>query len=84
MCALEKGIEIVGIVDPGSTLASFAGATVVDAYDALPRQFNAVVITELKTAQETYADAVKRFGSERVLLPSLLGVQANNAQESAA
>ena len=42
------------IVDTRSSLTTFAGLAVVGAYDRIECGFHAVVVTELKTAQETY------------------------------
>ena len=75
ICAQETGIEIVMIVDTRSSLTTFAGLAVVGGYDRIECGFHAVVVTELKTAQETYAAAVQRFGAERVLVPSMLWIQ---------
>jgi len=82
ICALETGIEIVLIVDTRSSLTTFAGLAVVGSYDRVESAFQAVVVTDLKTAQETYAAAVERFGTERVLVPSMLGVQTEKAGET--
>jgi DNA-binding MarR family transcriptional regulator len=82
ICALETGIEIVLIVDARSSLTTFAGLTVVGSYDRIQSSFQAVVVTELKTAQETYAAAIERFGAERVLVPSMLGVQTGKTGET--
>jgi len=82
ICALETGIEIVLIVDARSSLTTFAGLPVVGSYDRIESAFQAVVVTELKTAQETYAAAVERFGAERVLVPSMLGVQTGKTGET--
>jgi Winged helix-turn-helix DNA-binding len=75
ICALEAGIKIILIVDTRSSLTTFAGLTVVGSYDGIECGFHAVVVTELKAPQETYAAAVERFGAERVLVPSMLLVQ---------
>jgi DNA-binding MarR family transcriptional regulator len=82
ICALEAGIEIVLIVDTRSSLTTFAGLAVVGSYDRIEGNFHAVVITELKTTQETYAGAVERFGADRVLVPSMLRVQAEKTGET--
>ena len=73
LCA-ETGIQIVVIVDTGSSLKTFAGLAVVGSYDRSKGRPDAVVVTELKTAHETYLAAVERFGVDRVLVPSMLGV----------
>ena len=81
ICALETGIEIVAIVDARSSLTTFAGLPVVASYDGIEDGVRAIVVTELKTAGETYAAAVQRFGAEYVLVPSMLGVETENTGE---
>ena len=81
ICALETGIEIVVIVDAHSSLTTFAGLPVVASYDGIEDGVRAIVVTELKTARETYAAAVQRFGAEHVLVPSMLGVETENTGE---
>jgi DNA-binding MarR family transcriptional regulator len=78
ICALETGMQIVVIVDAGSTLTTFAGLPVVPSYDGVETGVDAVMVTELKMAQETYAEAVRQLGAERVLVPSLLGIATEN------
>jgi len=80
ICALETGIDIRLIVDPRCSLASFAGLAIVGSYDCIEENFHAVIVTELKIAQETYAAAVARFGADRVLVPSILGLQTEKTQ----
>jgi DNA-binding MarR family transcriptional regulator len=82
ICALETGIEIVVIVDARSSLTTFAGLPVVPTYDGIEDGVRAIVVTELKTVQETYAAAVQRFGTEHVLVPSMLGVETANTGEA--
>ena len=48
-----------------------------DALDAL-RECRAA----LKAARETYLAAVERFGVDRVLVPSMLGVEASKTEEA--
>ena len=72
----------MAIVDAGSTVKTFVGLPVVGSYDQIEGAFDAVVVTELKTAQETYLAAVERFGVDRVLVPSMLGVEANKTEEA--
>jgi DNA-binding MarR family transcriptional regulator len=74
-CALEAGIRITLIVDDGSELKTFAGRAVVRSFDQIEGATQAIVVTDLKTAQATYDAAVVRFGNERVLVPSMLGVK---------
>jgi len=82
ICALETGIQIVAIVDAGSTVQTFVGLPVLGSYDQIEGAPDAVVVTELKAARETYLAAVERFGVEPVLGPSTLGVEANKTAEA--
>jgi hypothetical protein len=70
----------VAIVDPRSSLKVFAGMPIVGSYEEFEDLPGIVVLTELKAAQETYAVAVARFGVERVLVPSMLGVETATAE----
>ena len=74
ICALNDGMQIVGVVDPSSTRAQFVGLPVLQQYEQLSCEFDAVLITALNATGETFADAVKRFGAHRVFAPSLLGL----------
>jgi len=74
ICALETGIKIPAIVDAGANLTTFAGLPVVPSYDRIEDGIGAVIVTELKTPHEAYADAVAWFGADRVLVPSMLGI----------
>ena len=82
ICALETGIEILVIVDGHSSLTIFAGLPVVPSYDGIEDRVRAIVVTDIKKAQETYAAAVQWFGAERVLVPSLLGLETQNIGET--
>jgi DNA-binding Lrp family transcriptional regulator len=73
ICAIESGIEIGAVVDPRSSLTLFVGIPVVATYEAAGA-FDGVIVTDTKSPQKTYEQAVERFGRERVLAPSLLGV----------
>lgn len=82
ICALEDKIEVLGIVDARSNLTTFAKLPVLGSYDRIDDRYYAIIVTELKAPQEAYERAVERFGSERVLAPSLLGVQTEVMAES--
>ena len=83
ICAFERGIAIAGVIEPEAGTATFMGAPVVPSFDALPGAVDAIVVTDLRTARETFAAASAHVGGERVLVPSLLGVKVAPAQETA-
>jgi len=83
ICALESGIEIVAVVDPSSSLPHIVSVPVVPSFDALASDVDGVLVTDLKTATETFAAATARYGRDRVLVPALLGVREGNGMEAA-
>jgi DNA-binding MarR family transcriptional regulator len=81
ICALDAGVDIVAIVDPQATAATFVGLAVVPNFDAV-KPFDAIVVTDLRSARTTYDDAVARVGVDRVLVPKLLGLTTLARQEA--
>jgi DNA-binding MarR family transcriptional regulator len=74
ICAAEVSAQIVAVVDRDAAQDRFVGIPVVATYDLVPGDFDAVVVTDLRNAPQTFADAVDRFGADRVLAPSLLSL----------
>jgi DNA-binding MarR family transcriptional regulator len=74
ICAMDHGAEIIAIVDADATASRFVGRPVVRSLDEVPGEFDAVLLTDLKTAQATYDALLARFPPERVLVPPLLGL----------
>jgi DNA-binding MarR family transcriptional regulator len=83
ICAFENGISIVAVVDANASAATFMGAPVARSFDAIAGTADAVVVTDLRTARDTFAAAAAQFGRERVLSPMLLGVRIEAAEEIA-
>lgn len=76
LSAVDSGMAILAIVDPGADEALFVGKPVVNSYDRVPAPFDAVMITDVAGARRAFDEATKRYGAERVLAPRLLGLQA--------
>jgi DNA-binding MarR family transcriptional regulator len=72
ICALERGIQIVGVVDARCTLARFVTLPVHASFEEIDADIDGVVITDLVTASSTFAAVAARFGHDRVLVPALL------------
>ena len=83
LCAVEGSVTIVAMVDPSGGPAKFVGVDVVAAYADVVGAFDAVVITDLTRARETFDAAVVACGPERVLAPALLGLRVPAAGEGA-
>jgi DNA-binding MarR family transcriptional regulator len=81
ICAMESGIRIVGVVDPRSASSRFLSFDVASSFDRIGAEFDAVMITDLTAAADTAADAVARFGADRVLIPDLLRLDVLNTAE---
>lgn len=75
ICALDGGFVITAVVDANLEAERFAGAQVVRNMDLLAPPPDAVLVTDMRTAAATLRAAVATFGTERVLVPALLGVQ---------
>jgi len=74
LSAVDSGVSIVAIVDEGAEEKAFAGTQVVSGYDRLSAPFGAVIITDVVNARRAFDEAVRRYGSDRVLAPKLLGL----------
>ena len=75
LCAIEHGIEIVGVVQAGADKPEFIGVPVVADFDAIPKPIDAVLVTDLIKPRETCEAAIARLGAERVLIPKLLRIR---------
>lgn len=84
LCAMEASVTIVAIVDPRSGSAQFVGLNVVSSYDDVQNKFDAIVVTDVRNAAQSFDAAVEAYGVERVLAPALLGLRpAANAGSAA-
>ncbi len=75
ICALESGVEIIAIVDAGAEVPTFVGAPVFASFDDVTGKFDAVVVTDLRSAREAFDLATACVGANRVLVPKLLGLR---------
>jgi len=84
ICALEQGITIVAVVDAKARSDRFVGAPVVASIDAVPGDFDALVITDLQATRESVKAALNAVEAERVFVPALFGLRLDQAMESVA
>jgi DNA-binding MarR family transcriptional regulator len=84
ICALEQGAIIVAVVDGKAANDRFVGTPVVASLNAIPGGFDALVVTDLQATRESVQSIIDQLGSERVLVPELLGIRINRPKESAA
>jgi DNA-binding MarR family transcriptional regulator len=75
LCAVEAGLEIVAVVDPRSDVARFVGVDVYKSYAEVREGFDAVIVTDLAHASESYDAAAVACGADHVLAPALLRVR---------
>jgi predicted transcriptional regulator len=83
ICALESGIEIAAVVEPSSKVGQIVGVPVVASFEAVTADVDGVMVTDVRNAREVFAAASARFGRERVLVPSLLGIREADDVEAA-
>jgi DNA-binding MarR family transcriptional regulator len=83
LCAIEHGIEIVGVVQGGAAKQKFIGLAVFAEFESVSARFDAILITDVTTARATCEAAIARFGVDRVLVPELLRLRMKNRGEAA-
>jgi DNA-binding MarR family transcriptional regulator len=74
LCALERGIIVDAVVDPGVTKAKIIGVTVAAKLDALSHPCDGFIITGIQNAQSLYDEVVEAHGGGRVLAPAILSI----------
>jgi DNA-binding MarR family transcriptional regulator len=72
----------VAVVDVNAAGKTFVGLPAVPDY-AAAGPFDAIVVTDLRSPRTTFDDAVARVGSDRVLVPKLLGLRPPVRREAA-
>jgi DNA-binding MarR family transcriptional regulator len=75
LCAMEHAITIVGVVQPKAGQQLFIGLPVFDRFDAVPDDFDSVLITDVNNARASCELAIEMLGMDRVLVPELLRVR---------
>jgi hypothetical protein len=58
----------------------FVGRPLVQGYDELKTPFDGVMITDVVDARRSFDEAVKIYGADRVLAPSLLGLPTSERE----
>ncbi|WP_426527697.1 winged helix-turn-helix transcriptional regulator [Bradyrhizobium sp. McL0615] len=74
LSAVDCGVSIIAIVDQNFNEMRFVGKEVVSDYDRLRVPFDAVIVTDVVNPRRAFDDAVRVYGSDRVLAPKLLGL----------
>ena len=81
LCAVEAGATVVAIVDPRSESGRFVGVEVFRAFSDVSGGFDAIIVTDVARAQSSYELAEQTVGSDRVLVPHLLGLRTTRIAE---
>jgi DNA-binding MarR family transcriptional regulator len=76
LCAVDRPITIVAVVDPGADVSRFISVNVVRGYADVAEAFDGVVVTDLNRAKDAFDEAIATYGAQRVLAPDLLGLRA--------
>jgi predicted transcriptional regulator len=84
LCAVEAGATVVAIVDARAEGSRFVGVEVFGSYGDVKDGFDAIIVTDVARAQASYELAAGAGGSDRVLVPALLGLRPEKKTESAA
>ena len=81
ICAMETGMTVSAVVDSASNDERFVGIPVFPSLDSILDWVDAVIVTDLKSAQAIADAAVEAFGADRVLVPALLNVRFGRGNE---
>lgn len=84
LCAIERSLVIVGLVQPGAGLDRFVGVPVFDNFDAVDARFDSVMVTDVADAHATCEAVMARFDGRCVLVPEMLRVHIHQQQQVAA
>jgi hypothetical protein len=84
LCAVEAGATVVAVVDPRSEDSRLLGVDVFGSYSDVKAGFDAIIVTDVARPQSSYELAVGSGGSNRVLVPALLGLRPPKGTEDAA
>lgn len=76
LCQSDVGLKVVGIVEPTVRPRQFAGVQVCPDPAGLPKH-DALLVTDIKRAQQVYERLASRYGADRVFAPPLLHVNPN-------
>ena len=76
LCAVEAAVTIVAVVDPRGEGTRFMGVDLRTSYAEVTAPFDAVMVTDVSRASQSYDAAVAACGPERVLAPELLRLRA--------
>jgi DNA-binding MarR family transcriptional regulator len=83
LCAVEAGATVAAIVDARAEGSRFVGVEVFGTYSDVKDGFDAIIVTDVARAQASYELAVGAGGSDRVLVPALLGLRAKKTEDVA-
>jgi DNA-binding MarR family transcriptional regulator len=77
LCAVDRPITIVAIVDPNDHASPFIGVKVVGSYADVIAPFDGIVVTDLTRAKSAFDEAIAVLGAQKVLAPDLLGLRTS-------
>lgn len=81
ICAADRGLEIVAIVDASSSSGSLPGGASLPGLAAIADSIDGAVVTDLGDGLATYEAAAAILGRQRVLTPSIVPVRAQSSNE---
>lgn len=82
MCARELGLEVVAVVDPDKTDASFAGLRVMNSFADAADTSDGIIVTDLYRGSAHFTAAEAVFGPARVLVPSLVAIRPGSGADT--
>lgn len=75
LCAVDRPVRVVAVVDPDESVSRFVGVKVVRSYEEVAEPFDGIIVTHLTRAKGMFDQAIDLFGAQNVLAPDLLGLR---------
>lgn len=83
LCALDRPVEFIGIVDPGTPRSEYHGCPIFRAIDELP-EHDAILIADINEPQRAWDDLAAAYPPERVFAPGILKIQRRDSADAEA
>ena len=80
LCALDRQVDLIGIYDPISMRAQFAGLRVAKSLSSLG-DIDALIVTDTKSPQHTFDQLCSKFPIECILTLPVLGISRTSFSE---
>ncbi len=83
LCGLDRPVEFVGIVDPGTPRTEYHGCPIFRTIDELPAH-DGILIADINEPQRAWDDLAAAYRPEQVFAPGILKIQRRDPADTGA